>query len=52
MSFSRAIAFMWTAQDPADDESTLVQVMAWCRQDTKPWPEPMITRIHDTIWQQ
>ena len=32
MSISSAITFMWMAQDPTDDKSTLVQVMAWWRQ--------------------
>ena len=27
-----AVALMRMAQDPTDDTSTLVQVMAWCRQ--------------------
>ena len=27
-----SIAFRWVAQDPADDKSTLVQIMAWCCQ--------------------
>ena len=34
MSISSAFAFRWMTQGPADDKSTLVQVMAWCRQAT------------------
>ena len=33
-----------------DDESTLVQVMAWCHQATGPIPEPMLTQIYVGIW--
>ena len=32
MSVADAIVFKWMAQNPTDDKSTLVQVMAWCRQ--------------------
>ena len=31
---SREIALRWTSLDLSDDKSTLVQVMAWCRQAT------------------
>ena len=31
---SCAIALIWMSLDVADDQSTLVQVMAWCRQAT------------------
>ena len=31
---SYEIALTWKPQDPTDDKSTLVQVMAWCRQAT------------------
>ena len=34
MSPSCEIALRWTAQQTFDDKSTLVQVMAWCRQAT------------------
>ena len=39
-------AFWWMWQDPADHQSTLVQVMAWCRQATSHylsqcWPSSM-----------
>ena len=33
-----------------DGKSTLVQVMAWCRQENKLSPEPMLTKIYDAIW--
>ena len=40
------IVFPWTPQDLTDDKSTLVQVMAWCRQATshylsKCWPSSL-----------
>ena len=31
---SSEIALRWTSRDHSDDKSTLVQVMAWCRQAT------------------
>ena len=34
MSTSCAIGFRWVPQNPIDNKSTLVQVMAWCRQAT------------------
>ena len=33
-----------------DNKSALVQVMALCQTGTKPLPEPMLTRLHYTIW--
>ena len=33
-----------------DDKSTLVLVMAWCRQAKKPLPEPKLTQFRVTIW--
>ena len=39
------------AQDVIDDESMLVQVMAWCRPSgNKPLPEPMLTQISVAMW--
>ena len=43
---SYQIAFRWMPQDVTDDKSTLVQVMAWCRQATSHylsqcWPRSM-----------
>ena len=43
---SYEIALRWMALDLTDDKSTLVQVMAWCRQATSDylsqyWPRPM-----------
>ena len=45
-SFSCDNALGWMSQDPIDDMSTLVQVMAWCRQATNHylsqcWPRSM-----------
>ena len=37
------IALMWMSLDFTDDESTLVQVMAWCRQ-------AIPNQISVTIW--
>ena len=34
MSISNAIVFRWMVNDPTDDKSTLLQVMAWCCQGT------------------
>ena len=36
------IALIWMSLDFTDDQSTLVQVMAWCN---KPLPEPMLTQM-------
>ena len=41
----------WMPQDLTDDKSTLVQVMAWCRQATsyylsQCWPRSMLTQIY------
>ena len=38
------------AQVPADDKSTLVQVMGLVPSGNKPLPEPMLTKIHDVLW--
>ena len=44
------IAPRWMPLDLTDDKSTLVQVMAWCRQATSHyWAEPMLTQISVTI---
>ena len=45
---SYEIALRWMPQDLADDKSTLVQVMAWCRQATSHylsqcWPRFMLS---------
>ena len=44
--------FRWMPRDLTDDKSTLVQVMAWCRQATSHYlkPEPMLTQIYVAIW--
>ena len=46
-SFSCEIALTWKPQDLTDDQSTLVQVMAWCRQATSHylnqcWPRSLL----------
>ena len=46
---SSAIALRWMVKDPTYEESTLVQVMACCRQATTP-PEPMLTMAHKASW--
>ena len=38
ISISIATDFGWMVQDSPDDKSTLVQVMAWCRQATSHYP--------------
>ena len=38
------MAPIWILQNTFDDESTLAQSMAWCHQETKPVPEPMLTQ--------
>ena len=56
---SYEIALRWMPQDLTDDKSTLVQVMAWCRQATSHylsqcWPRSMspygVTRPGGTMW--
>ena len=45
------IALIWMSLDFTDDQSTLVQVMAWWLQATiKPLPELMLTHIFAVIW--
>ena len=49
------ISFWWIALtriplDLADDKSILVHVIAWCCQATNHFLEPMLTKLHDTIW--
>ena len=44
--YSCEIALIWMSSDFTDDQSTLVQVMAWCRQATSHylsqcWPRPL-----------
>ena len=46
-SYGNALKMSWNL---SKDKSTLVQVMAWCRQATKPLPEPMLTQICVAIW--
>ena len=41
------IALRWMPLDLTDDKSTLVQVMAWCRQAL---PEPMFTQLYVAKW--
>ena len=47
LSTSRKIGLRWMPQNPIDDKSTLVQVMAWCRQATLRGPK--FTQIYVTI---
>ena len=44
------IALIWKSLDFPDDQSTLVQVMAWCRQATSHYLEPMLIQIFAAIW--
>ena len=37
-------------QHQIQDKSTLVQVMAWCRQATSHYLSQMLTQIHDAMW--
>ena len=51
---SSEIALRWTTRDLSDAKSTLVQVMAWCRQVTSHylnqcWPRSAIWRDHATM---
>ena len=45
---SGEIILIWMSLDVTDDQSTLVHVMAWCRQATL--PEQILTRISVAIW--
>ena len=48
LSFSYEIALWWMSQDLTDDQSTLIQVMAWWRQATSYLlPAPMLTKFYD-----
>ena len=41
----------FVARSPIDNESALVQVMAWRRTGDKPLPEPMMTQLTDAyMW--
>ena len=42
--------FHWRLFLPINNNSALVQVLAWCRIDGKPLPEPMVIEIHAAIW--
>ena len=51
------IAFRWMSVFPTDDESTLVQVMTWCRQATSPyliqcWPKSTPSGVIRPQWVQ
>ena len=48
LNISFEIAIRWMPLDPIDDESSLVQVMAWHHTGAKPLPEPMMTQLTDT----
>ena len=34
-------------RSPIDNKPALVQVLAWCREGDKPFPEPMLTHFTD-----
>ena len=44
------IALMWMSVHLVDDNSALVQVMAWCRQATSHYLSQCLTQIHVIIW--
>ena len=44
------ISHKFPSKGQTNNNSTLVQVMAWCRTGNKPLPEPMLTNISHTIW--
>ena len=58
LRISSEIVLRWMPQDLTDDKSTLVQVMAWCRQATSHylnqcWPRSMASLGHkelNSIW--
>ena len=47
---SYEIALRRMPQDFTDDKSTLVQVMAWCRQAASHYLNPMLTQISVAKW--
>ena len=52
---SKDNALRWMSRDLTDDKSTLVQVMAWCRQATSHylsqcWPSPMSPPGPNELW--
>ena len=44
------IALILMVLEFTDDQSTLVQVMAWCRQATSHYLSQFLTQIYVTIW--
>ena len=44
---SITISLKFVPKGPIDNESALVQVMAWRRTDDKPLPEQMLTQFTD-----
>ena len=44
------IALIWISLDFTDDQSTLVQVMAWCRQATSHYLSQCWQQIYVAIW--
>ena len=44
LNTSREIGFRWVPQNPIDDKSTLVHVMAWCRPATGQYPSQCCAR--------
>ena len=45
------ISLKFVPRDPINNRPALVQVMAWCRTDDKPLPEPMLTQFTDAYMQ-
>ena len=45
------IALKLVPEDPIDNKSAVVQVMAWCWTGGKPLPEPMLTQFTDANMQ-
>ena len=45
------ISLKFVPKGPIDNESALIQVMAWYRTGNKPLPEQMLTQLTDTYMQ-
>ena len=45
------ISLKFVAKDQIDNESALVQVMAWCQTGDKPLPAPMLTQYTNAYLQ-
>ena len=51
ISTAGAVDFSTNSQDPIDNKSALVQVMAWRGTGDKPLCEPMLTQFADAYMQ-